>query len=117
MYEADELCDRIAVIRQGQIVAEGTPAELKAQAGGGRLLEVEVLDAPRESLARIGAIGGVHSVNVEERECARVLLVRSAPGVDLTSAVLSCFDSAVIGRVTSREPTLEDAYVELVGAP
>jgi ABC-2 type transport system ATP-binding protein len=71
----------------------------------------------RESLARIGAIGGVHSVNVEERECARVLLVRSAPGVDLTSAVLSCFDSAVIGRVTSREPTLEDAYVELVGAP
>jgi ABC-2 type transport system ATP-binding protein len=116
MYEADELCDRIAVIRQGQIVAEGTPAELKARAGGGRLLEVEVRDAPGESLARIGAIGGVHSVNVEERECVRVLLVRSAPGADVTSAVLGCFDSATIGRVSSREPTLEDAYVELVGS-
>src|SRR5947199_218373 len=35
MYEADELCDRIAIIRDGRIVAEGSPAELKSRAAGG----------------------------------------------------------------------------------
>src|ERR687892_135355 len=35
MFEADALCDRIAVISQGEIVAEGTPADLKAGVGGG----------------------------------------------------------------------------------
>ncbi len=117
MYEADELCDRIAVIRGGRIVAEGTPGELKARAGGGRLLEVEVRNAPEDCVARIGALGGVHSVTVSERDHARVLLVRSASGADVTSAVLGCLDRAEIGSMTSREPTLEDAYVELVGAP
>src|SRR3954469_25272238 len=41
MFEADLLCDRIAVIRKGEIVAEGTPAALKAGVAGGRVLEIE----------------------------------------------------------------------------
>ena len=41
MFEADELCDRIAVIAGGEIVAEGTPTELKQLVSGGRVLEVE----------------------------------------------------------------------------
>ena len=41
MFEADELCDRIAVIRGGEIVAEGTPAELKQRSTTASVVEVE----------------------------------------------------------------------------
>src|SRR5213075_2591542 len=41
MLEADALCDRIAVISQGEIVAEGTPAALKALVADGTVVEIE----------------------------------------------------------------------------
>ena len=117
MYEADELCDRIAVIRQGQIVAEGTPAELKSRVAGGRLLEVQVYGVRPDVVDRIGRLSGVCSVGVEERDQAQILLVRAEPGVEIASAVLDCLNGTTVGRVSDREPTLEDAYVELVAAP
>ncbi len=55
------------------------------------------------------------SVSVEEREQAQVLLIQSAKGLELTQTLLAMLDGATIGRVAAREPTLEDAYVALVG--
>ncbi len=56
MFEADELCDRIAVITGGRIVATGTPAELKARVEEGPVVEVEVFgDAEPARRARRGA--------------------------------------------------------------
>ena len=46
---------------------------------------------------------------------AQVLLVHAAPGSELTQPVLGVLTGAQVGRVATREPTLEDAYVELVG--
>src|SRR4051794_12751608 len=46
MFEADELCDRIAVIRDGLIVAEGTPAMLKQRVSAGHVVEVETFGLP-----------------------------------------------------------------------
>ena len=46
----------------------------------------------------------------------QVVVVGAAPGVEVTPAVLSCMDGARVGRVVTREPTLEDAYVELVSS-
>ncbi len=57
---------------------------------------------------------GVTSVAVEEQEQAQLLVVQTAPGQELTHVILSHLDGAGVGRVTSREPTLEDAYVALV---
>ena len=57
---------------------------------------------------------GVSSVAIEEREQAQVLVVQTGPGLELTHAILGCLDGAEIGRISQREPTLEDAYVALV---
>src|SRR5207253_923153 len=46
MFEADALCDRIAVITKGKIVAEGTPRHLKSRVAKGRVVEVEVFGMP-----------------------------------------------------------------------
>jgi ABC-2 type transport system ATP-binding protein len=114
MFEADVLCDRIAVISQGEIVAEGTPAELKRGVTEGRVVEVEVFGAAERSLERVRALEGVTAVSIEEREQAQVLVVQTAPEAELTHAILGCLDGAEVGRVSQREPTLEDAYVALV---
>jgi ABC-2 type transport system ATP-binding protein len=114
MFEADSLCDRIAVIAKGQIVGAGTPRELKAQVGEGSVVEIEVYGVPDERVERMRRLDGVRAVNVEDRDQAQLLVVQTVPGVELTHSLLGHLDGASVGRVTSREPTLEDAYVALV---
>ena len=114
MFEADALCDRIAVISRGEIVAEGTPAQLKAGVAEGTVVEVEVFGIPDTTVARLRELDGVLSVWVEEREQAQVLSVQTRADVQLTAAILGHLDGSSIGRISQREPTLEDAYVALV---
>ncbi|WP_433618367.1 ATP-binding cassette domain-containing protein [Dactylosporangium sp. CA-139114] len=114
MFEADELCHRIAVISGGRILADGTPQELKQRVSAGRVVEIEVFGLTDGAAERVRAVGGVRSVNVEERGPAQILQVHAEPGAEPARAVLSALDGARVGRVATREPTLEDAYVELV---
>ena len=114
MFDADELCDRIAVISDGELVAEGTPALLKQRVTDGHVVEVETFGLPATAPAAVRSLTGVRTVAVEERGQAQVLLVQVEPGAEVTSAVLGCLGGVNVGRVSSREPTLEDAYVELV---
>jgi ABC-2 type transport system ATP-binding protein len=114
MFEADALCDRIAVISKGNIVAEGTPLDLKRGVAQGSVVEVEVYGVADEAVERLRALGGVVAVSIEEREQAQVLVVQTEPDVELTQAILGHLNGSDVGRVSRREPTLEDAYVALV---
>jgi len=116
MFEADELCDRIAVIAGGKILANGTPEDLKQRVTTGGVVEIEVFGVSPDVVGRVHALPGVRTVVVEERGQAQVLVVGAESGAEVTPAVLSCMDGARVGRVVTREPTLEDAYVELVSA-
>jgi ABC-2 type transport system ATP-binding protein len=115
MFEADELCDRIAVIASGRIVAEGSPSVLKQRVSAGHVVEVETFGLHDHVIEAVRGVDGVRSVLVEERGQAQVLLVQVEPGAEVTAGVLARLNGTSIGRVSSREPTLEDAYVELVG--
>src|SRR3989440_1776372 len=114
MFEADALCDRIAVIAQGKIVAEGTPHDLKAGVTDGRVVEIEVYGTAEDAVERLRVVEGVRGVSVEEREQAQVLVVQVDGEREVTHALLGRLDGSKVGRVSSREPTLEDAYVALV---
>ena len=56
------------------------------------------------------------TVVVEEQEQKQLLIVQTAPGAELTHVILAQLRTVSVGRVASREPTLEDAYVQLVTA-
>jgi ABC-2 type transport system ATP-binding protein len=114
MYEADELCQRIAVMAGGVFVAAGTPAELKARVVDRTVIEIETFGLAAPVLERLRAIPGVASVASETRDQAEVLLVQSQVGAGLVQALLRELDGTTLGKVIAREPTLEDAYVELV---
>src|SRR5439155_580198 len=114
MYEADALCQRIAVIANGSFVATGTPSDLKQVVGDNTIVEIETFGVPDEATERLRRVPGVRAVGVETRDQAQVLLVQSAAGADIVRALLNELAGAVTGKVITREPTLEDAYVELV---
>jgi ABC-2 type transport system ATP-binding protein len=114
MFEADELCDRIVVIAGGQIVAEGTPAQLKAGVSDGHVIEIEVFGDGQQRMEAVRALPGVTSVLAEENGRAQLLVVRTEPDAQITPSLLACLDGLALGRIATRSPTLEDAYVELV---
>ena len=116
MFEADELCDRIAVIRKGELVATGTPAELKARVSAGSVLEVEVFDALGDRLSVVEGLPGVCSLTLTTGENSQTLVVSVDAGADVTGSTLDALHGIRVGRVVTRQPTLEDAYVELVGS-
>jgi ABC-2 type transport system ATP-binding protein len=115
MFEADDLCDRIAVINKGQIVAEGTPRDLKAVVADRTVIEIETFGVDEATVDRLREVRGVTSVSIEDRDQAQVLLVQSPAGTELTQTLLALLNGTTIGRIAAREPTLEDAYVALVG--
>ncbi len=114
MFEADSLCDRIAVIAGGRIVAEGTPGALKERVADQTVVEVEVFGIEDHEVTRLRGLRGVTSIAVEEREHAQLLTIQSPRGLELTQDLRASLDGARIGRIVAREPTLEDAYVALV---
>ncbi|MGH2817928.1 MAG: ABC transporter ATP-binding protein [Actinomycetota bacterium] len=117
MFEADALCDRIAVISEGLLVASGTPRTLKSAVADRTVIEIEAFGVAEETISRMRAMEGVTALSVEERDQAQVLLVQSPDGLEITHTLLAHLEGARVGRVITREPTLEDAYVALVSEP
>jgi ABC-2 type transport system ATP-binding protein len=114
MAEADALCDRIGVIAGGRLRAEGTPAQLKARVADRTVVEIETNQVGPSIVDDLRRIPGVASVSVEEADSAQVVRVQSAAGRELTPTLLARLEGVRIGRVMTREPTLEDAYVDVV---
>jgi ABC-2 type transport system ATP-binding protein len=115
MFEADSLCQRVGVINQGRIVALDTPDCLKELVRDLSVVEVVVFGVSDEVIDTIRRQPFVDSVAAENRDQRQVLLIQSTRGSEAVTDILSCLDGVRVGRVLVREPTLEDAYVRLVG--
>lgn len=123
MVEAEQLCDRIAIVDRGKILALGTPEELRRRVQAESIFRLELDQLPAEGgIAGIGALPGVLSAVPadEDGEAAasdRVALkVALADDSALTSVVTAVAErgSHLVGLAKS-EPSLEDVFVELVG--
>lgn len=115
MFEADALCDRIAVINQGRIVALDTPGGLKSHVRDLNVVEVETFGAPESALEKLRLLPFADSLSVEEHGQKQILQIQTARGAEAVPDVMTALDGLKVGRVIVREPTLEDAYVRLVG--
>ncbi|WP_329179999.1 ABC transporter ATP-binding protein [Streptomyces sp. NBC_01477] len=114
MFEADEMCDRVAVMRDGRKIAEGTPESLKKQTDGQVVLTVHVNGAGDEHVARLRRLPGVRSVSLSGRDAGQSLDIHSGQETDVTAVVLAEIRELTVLQVIKREPTLEDAYVSLI---
>ncbi len=114
MFEADALCDRIAVINHGRIIALDTPSGLKSAVRDLNVVEVEMFGLPSAMLEGLRALPFVDSLSIEDNEQRQTLLVQTSRGAEAVPDLLGALEGVKIGRVVVREPTLEDAYVRLV---
>ena len=108
LEEADQLADRIAVLDQGKLVAEGTPAQLKRQIPGGHIT-LEFADLGQ--LDRAGVALGVTARDTE----AMTLQVPSDGGMRSVRALLDRLDGAAVEpvRLAVHTPDLDDVYFAL----
>jgi ABC-2 type transport system ATP-binding protein len=115
MFEADTLCERIAVIDKGLIVAMDSPEGLKKHVKDLSVIEMEVFGVPPEVLERVRSLPYVDAVSIEELEQKQTLFAHTPLGSEAVPDLLASLNGVRVGKVVVREPTLEDAYVRLVG--
>ncbi|CAN5607387.1 ABC transporter ATP-binding protein [soil metagenome] len=123
MAEVDELCDRVAIVDRGRILAMGTSAELKrrVQRESIFLLEVDRLPAGTRALAALPGVLSAVQASAGDLDGATD---RQTVAVKLTLAEDAALGGVVaeLGRMgasivalAKSEPTLEDVFIELVG--
>lgn len=115
MFEADALCQRMAVINHGRIIALDTPEGLKRHVRDLSIVELEVFGIAAPVLERLRSLPFVETVSVEDQDQRQSLRIHTPRGSEAVPDLLAVLNGTRIGRVTVREPTLEDAYVRLVG--
>lgn len=115
MFEADDLCQRIGVINNGEIIALDTPEALKHHVQDLSVIEVEVFGIQEDTLSKVRGLSFVDNVWVENQEMKQLLTVQTPRGPEAVPDLLNVLNGTRVGKVNSREPTLEDAYVRLVG--
>ena len=115
MFEADSLCQRVAVIDKGIIVALDSPSELKKHVSDLSVIEIETFGTSSEIVERLRDLSFVDALHIQEQDQRQMLLIQTARGAEAVPDIMASLNGQRIGRVIVREPTLEDAYVRLVG--
>jgi ABC-2 type transport system ATP-binding protein len=113
LAEAQKLCDRVAVLEHGRLVAIGTPAELAQTLGRSQRLELEI--APEGMQAALDVLDSIPGITNPIQENGVITLVGAERETipDLVAALVAA--GVRIYRVAAQEPSLEDVYFALHG--
>ena len=113
LEEADELADRLVIVSRGQVVARGTPAELKGTLRGDAV-QVEVAAGEIDQAQAVLAAEGARPETVLE---GRTIVARVEDGGRALPGLLAALDAAGIAveRVSVSRPSLDDVYLHYTG--
>ncbi len=114
MEEADKLCDRIAIVDHGTLVALGTPAELKKSVPGANVVEVQFERESDQWLARLKQLEGVMNVQPESAGFYRVITTTgSRTTMQLVEMASNLGES--LTSLSVQNTTLDDVFVHYTG--
>jgi len=111
MYEVEELCDRIAVVDHGKIIALDTPEALKAQSSGDCVIVVQTPDGGH-ALRR--KLEGLQEHVSQVRVSGETLSVHTRTPSKVLSELTPLLQENVITNMEVRNATLEDVYVNII---
>jgi len=106
--EADALCDRLAIIDEGRIIAEGTPSELKARVHAD-IVQLEMADGIDPKV--VGAIPGVQEVRPQGADW----LIRVTSSEEFLPHLFAAISTKEIRRISVEKPSLETVFLDLTG--
>jgi ABC-2 type transport system ATP-binding protein len=112
MDEADSLCDRLAIIDRGRIVAQGSPGELKNEIGGD-LLYLSVNGAKQDALAIVEGLDAVRAA----KETTDGIQLEVDRGEETIPVVLDAVRARGVGvkSISLQKPTLNDVFIKHTG--
>jgi len=111
--EADKLCDRLAIVDHGKVVASGTPTELKRQVSGGDIVDAQFSNLPEAALKALERAEFVNGV--KRRDSNLTILVKN--GAEAVPKIVGLIDSngGKLRTITLRELTLDDVFLNFTG--
>ena len=114
MDEADRLCERIAIVDHGKLVALDTPLALKGSVPGSTVIEVQFENPPADWEQRLHGLGGVTSVQSEGAAMYRVL---TSDGTRTTTELveMAVHSGVRIRTLSVQNTTLDDVFVHYTG--
>jgi ABC-2 type transport system ATP-binding protein len=115
LEEADRLANRLAIVDQGRIVAQGSPEELKSELRGDAVhIELDVVETNGRVAAALADLGDVRDVVVER---GRLLHARSDNGARAVPVMLQALEArgVPVVSVTVARPSLDDVYLKYTG--
>ena len=113
MDEADKLCNRIAIVDHGKLVALDSPLKLKASIPGKNVLEVSFTRAPANWMATLKSLPDVADVKAEDN----IYRISSENGPRTTVALLEAARdaNATVNSLSVQSTTLDDVFVHYTG--
>ena len=118
MDEAERLCDRLAIVDHGQVIAEGSPADLIERLGGHHVVEFSVSNGSNGATSSSAreTWSGLPSVESLREDDGTIALNVKQPHLTIP-ALLDAIDQqgSQLQRLTTRQASLEDVFVRLTG--
>ena len=114
MFEADQLCQTIGMINHGRLVALGSPTEIKRGFSETRVIEVTASAARPGLVEDLSALEGVERVDTRDDDGMARFIIQVRTGTDLRDQVLQTFGADNVETSTVRDPTLEEAYLNIL---
>jgi ABC-2 type transport system ATP-binding protein len=113
MEEAEALCNRVAIIDSGKIIAIGSPDELKSQIPGNDIISLAFENLSEDVVERIKALTFVHNVNIEDNNL-RIYVDNGAVNLPPLIDQVKSFGGKILSA-TVHEQSLEDVFIHYTG--
>lgn len=115
MEEAEYLCDEIAIINHGKIIATDTPAGLKQKYGGVKAVEIKLKDSGAQSVMPV--IMQIADGSIVETPEADTIRISSAESQEMLVKIIEMLskNSIQIESVSVNPPTLEEVFLSVIG--
>jgi ABC-2 type transport system ATP-binding protein len=108
--EAEQLCDRIAIMDHGRLIAQGSSRELKDKLSGGTIYQIDFVDNVERYAALLRGMACVKGIETDERAVCVELA-----SWECLSEVVTALNGAPVKRISLKERTLEDVFISLTG--
>ena len=113
LEEADLLADRVGIINQGRLVAEGTPTELKRSIGS----DVIIAQVEGDPKVALDAVSSLNEVGQAESHDNEIMVKVSNGAASIGAVALALYECGVgVKEIKMRSPSLDDVFLKVTGA-
>jgi ABC-2 type transport system ATP-binding protein len=110
LEEAEQLCDRIAIMDHGRLIAQGSSQELKDKLSGGTFYQIDFADSADRYAGLLQNMACVRGTELTGQSVCVEL-----DGWECLSEVVSALNGATVRRISLKERTLEEVFIKLTG--